>query len=78
MNDVSDQRRQGRRRREDPVKAAARRRRHLWILAGALLLTCSRGYAADMVAAILAAGVDHGLRPAGEDRFSTWLAALKA
>jgi hypothetical protein len=44
---------------------------------GALLLTCSRGYAADMVAAILAAGVDHGLRPAGEDRFSTWLAALK-
>ena len=44
---------------------------------GTLLLTCSRGYAADMVAAILAAGIDHGLRPAGEDRFSTWLAALK-
>jgi hypothetical protein len=45
---------------------------------GGLLLTCSRGYAADMVAAILAAGADHGLRPAGEDRFSAWLDARKA
>jgi hypothetical protein len=43
---------------------------------GALLLACSRGYASDMVAAVLAAGAAHGLRPAGEKRFTNWLAGL--
>ena len=43
---------------------------------GGLLLTCSRGYARDMVRAILAAGTVHGLRPAGEDRFRAWLDTL--
>lgn len=44
---------------------------------GGLLLTCSRGYAQDMVHAILSAGAVHGLRPAGENRFKTWLAGLE-
>ncbi len=43
---------------------------------GGVLLTCSRGYAHDMVQAILSAGAAHGLRPAGENRFKTWLADL--
>lgn len=43
---------------------------------GGLLLTCSRGYARDMVRAILAAGRAYGLRPAGEDRFRAWLDTL--
>lgn len=43
---------------------------------GGLLITCSRGYARDMVQAIQGAGAAHGLRPAGEDRFAAWLAAL--
>jgi hypothetical protein len=41
--------------------------------AGAILLTCARGYARDMVHAILSAGEPHGLRPAGETRFVAWL-----
>lgn len=44
---------------------------------GGLLLTCSRGYAQDMVHAIESAGKAYGLGPAGEDRFTAWLAALK-
>lgn len=36
-----------------------------------ILLTCSRGYAKDMVHAILDAGQEFGLRPAGEDRFKS-------
>ncbi len=40
-----------------------------------LLLTCSRGYARDMVEAILHAGEHAGLRPAGKAAFSEWLAA---
>ena len=36
---------------------------------GTILLTCSRGYAHDMVHAILEAGEEFGLRPAGENAF---------
>lgn len=38
-----------------------------------ILLTCSRGYGRDMVHAILDAGEEFGLRPAGEARFRSWL-----
>ena len=43
---------------------------------GGVLLTCSRGYAQDMVQVLLSAGAAHGLRPAGEKRFKSWLADL--
>jgi hypothetical protein len=43
---------------------------------GGFLLTCSRGYGESMVAAILEAGAEFGLRPAGENRFTTWLEGL--
>ena len=39
----------------------------------AILLTCSRGYAQDMVAAILEAGKEFELQPAGENVFSDWV-----
>ena len=39
----------------------------------AILLTCSRGYAQDVVAAILGAGKEFELRPAGEIAFSDWV-----
>jgi len=42
-----------------------------------LLIACPRGYAADMLQAIESAGAEHGLAPAGEDRFTSWLAALE-
>ena len=38
-----------------------------------MLLTCSRGYARDMVHAILAAGHSFGLHPAGVAAFSHWI-----
>jgi hypothetical protein len=38
-----------------------------------ILLTCSRGYAKDMTAAILEAGAEFGLRPAGENAFRQWV-----
>jgi len=38
-----------------------------------MLMTCSRGYARDMVGAILEAGMEFKLRPAGEQAFSNWL-----
>ncbi len=38
-----------------------------------ILMTCSRGYARDMVRAILEAGAEFKLRPAGEQAFSDWL-----
>ena len=41
-----------------------------------ILLTCSRGYARDMVQAVLDVGREFGLRPAGEDRFQQWLNRL--
>jgi hypothetical protein len=40
---------------------------------GGLLLTCSRGYAQSMVHAIMGAGAEFGLTPAGEKRFTDWL-----
>jgi hypothetical protein len=43
---------------------------------GGFVMTCSRGYAESMVHAILDAGAEFGLRPAGEKRFDTWLAAM--
>jgi len=46
--------------------------------AGGVVLTCSRGYAADMAAAILNAGEEFGLRPAGEKAFRQWLEKLPA
>ena len=42
-----------------------------------ILLTCSRGYAHDMVDAVLRAGREFGLHPAGENVFKKWLEALK-
>ena len=41
-----------------------------------MLMTCSRGYARDMVGAILEAGMEFKLRPAGEQAFSSWLNEL--
>lgn len=41
-----------------------------------ILMTCSRGYARDMVEAILEAGTEFKLRPAGEQAFAEWLAAI--
>ena len=38
-----------------------------------VLMACSRGYARDMVGAILGAGSEFNLRPAGEQAFSGWL-----
>jgi hypothetical protein len=38
-----------------------------------ILMTCSRGYAGSMTAAILDAGEEFGMRPAGENTFSSWL-----
>ena len=43
---------------------------------GGFLLTCSRGYGESMIDAILKAGAEFGLRPAGETRFNGWLAGL--
>ncbi len=42
-----------------------------------ILLTCSRGYAHDMTGAILHAGHEFGLCPAGENAFKKWLEPLK-
>ena len=41
-----------------------------------LLLTCSRGYARDMLAAIFAAGTVFEIRPGGEKAYSSWLNEL--
>ena len=41
-----------------------------------ILMTCSRGYAGAIMAAILEAGEEFGLRPAGEDAFNGWIAEL--
>ena len=38
-----------------------------------ILFTCSRGYARDMVHAVMDAGAEFGLRPAGETAFHNWL-----
>lgn len=44
---------------------------------GGFLLTCSRGYGDSMVGAILEAGAEFGLRPAGEHRFTDWMRGLQ-
>lgn len=44
---------------------------------GGILLACSRGYGDSMVAAILDAGSEVGLRPAGENRFTGWIQGLQ-
>ncbi|CAD7848213.1 MAG: hypothetical protein [Olavius algarvensis Delta 4 endosymbiont] len=41
-----------------------------------LVLTCSRGYGRDMIHAIMGAGEEFGLRPAGESRFTQWFQSL--
>ena len=41
-----------------------------------VVLTCSRGYGKDMIHAILDAGDEFGLRPAGEDRFTQWITSF--
>lgn len=43
---------------------------------GGILWTCSRGYGRSMVHAVLDAGGEFGLRPAGERRFAQWLDAV--
>jgi hypothetical protein len=44
---------------------------------GGFLLTCSRGYGDSMVEAIRKAGGELGLRPAGENRFNSWIQGLQ-
>ncbi|MCP4722838.1 MAG: sarcosine oxidase subunit gamma SoxG [Desulfobacteraceae bacterium] len=41
-----------------------------------IILTCSRGYGRDMIHAILHAGEEFGLAPAGETRFTNWINSL--
>lgn len=43
---------------------------------GGILMSCSRGYADSMVGALINAGSEFGLRPAGEDRFAAWIETL--
>lgn len=42
----------------------------------AIALTCSRGYAQDMLKAIREAGAEFDLHPAGENAFSNWIAGF--
>ena len=41
-----------------------------------MLFTCSRGYAQSMVHAVVEAGAEFGIRPAGENIFQDWLNEL--
>lgn len=41
-----------------------------------ILFTCSRGYAQDMIHAVMDAGAEFGLQAAGEDRFKEWISAV--
>lgn len=41
-----------------------------------VVLTCSRGYGRDMIHAILHAGEEFGLSPAGETKFTEWIKSL--
>jgi hypothetical protein len=41
-----------------------------------LVLTCSRGYGRDMIHAILDAGNEFGLKPAGEEKFNHFISEL--
>jgi hypothetical protein len=42
-----------------------------------ILFTCSRGYARDMVHAVLDAGAEFGIHPAGESIFNGWIGELQ-
>jgi hypothetical protein len=42
-----------------------------------ILFTCSRGYGRDMVHAMVGAGAEFGLRPAGENTFTQWLREIE-
>lgn len=44
--------------------------------ASGIILTCSRGYGRDMIHAILDAGDEFGLKPAGEKYFTDWINSL--
>ena len=46
--------------------------------AGAMVFTFARGFARDMVHAVIAAGERKGLCPAGEDRFTSWLKSTES
>ena len=41
-----------------------------------ILFTCSRGYARDMMHAVLDAGAEFGLKPAGESIFNSWISGM--
>ncbi|MBF0411376.1 MAG: sarcosine oxidase subunit gamma SoxG [Desulfamplus sp.] len=41
-----------------------------------IIFTASRGYGKDMTHAIMDAGAEFGLKPAGEDRFKSWAGSL--
>lgn len=41
-----------------------------------LVLTCSRGYGRSMISAVLDAGKEFELRPAGEVKFTDWIRSL--
>lgn len=44
---------------------------------GGFLLTCSRGYGDSLVHAVLTAGAEFDLQPAGERRFGEWIDRLQ-
>jgi len=41
-----------------------------------LVLSCSRGYGRDMIHAVLDAGKEFGLKPAGEEKFNNFISEL--
>jgi len=41
-----------------------------------IVLTCSRGYGRDMIHAVINAGEEFNLKPAGENRFTKWIKSL--
>lgn len=41
-----------------------------------LILTCSRGYGRDMIHSLMDSGVEFNMQPAGEEKFSAWVASL--
>jgi len=41
-----------------------------------LILTCSRGYGKDMIHSLMDSGVEFNMQPAGEEKFSAWVASL--
>jgi hypothetical protein len=45
--------------------------------ASGIILTCSRGYGRDMIHAIMDAGAEFKLAPAGETRFLNWISCLQ-